>query len=123
MELNPLTLLLGGGSMNRAAVILSVAITILAAAACATDSANNRVRYYYSAVLKTHPVKPRGEISAAEAQKRESAGESYYVAKFDNHGRLISLEKRLRGDSFFEFTYSYVNGEAIRTDILSPSSE
>lgn len=66
---------------------------------------------------------PTDEIPAEDARARESAGQAYYIATFDTAGRLVSLEKRLKGESFFRYTYAYPDGKPVRADIPLPPPE
>jgi hypothetical protein len=95
----------------------------LASGISIADSPITTTRYFSSAVLKIHPARPTHEITAEEARSREAALQAYYIATYDDLGRLVSLEKRLRGKSFFHYTYSYTNGKAERTDIPWPPEE
>ena len=87
-------------------------------------SAEEVTRYFGGAILKVNPAKPLGEITSEEAASLESAGfPAYYIATYDSLGRILSLEKRLRGTTFFRYTYEYPNGEPVRTDLLAPPAE
>jgi len=78
-------------------------------------------RYFSWAALKVNPAKPTDEITAEEAQAREASGKAYYIATYDDVGRILSLQKRFQGATFFRYTYAYPNGEAVRTDAAHPS--
>ena len=99
---------------------LTLASVLLAGAPSFADSARESTRYFAWAALKAHPVRPTDEITPEEARSREAAGQAYYIATYDDLGRIVSLEKRLRGIAFFRLTYAYPNGEPVRTDLVLP---
>ena len=97
--------------------------SILLSSPLHAESRDTTTRYFDWAALKVHPAKPTDEITAAQAASREASGEPYYIAIYDDLGRILSLEKRLNHATFFRYTYTYPNGEPVRTDISPASAE
>ncbi len=66
------------------------------------------------------PPQPLKEISPEEAKLRES----YYVAYFDDKGKIISFTKYLRNKKEFDNKYMYSsNGLLERREITKPTGE
>ena len=107
--------------MRAVLAMLAVVGVLLLSAPSHAKSPDETTRYFAWAGIKVHPAKPTDEITREEAQSREASGHAYYIATYDKLGRILSLEKRLRGTSFFRHTYAYPNGEPVRTDAVHPS--
>jgi len=99
----------------RAAAILLLSLCLLVSASVLANANGAQTKYFAWAALKSEPVKLSDPMSPDEASAREAAGEAYYVATYDERGRLRSLEKRLKGTSLFTYTYEYANGQPTRT--------
>lgn len=56
----------------------------------------------------THP------IDADDVEAREGLGHSYYIAHYDDQGRLVSLKHRMKGRLARHFTYAYPNRRQVR---------
>jgi hypothetical protein len=69
--------------------------------------------YYSSFKTKTLPEVPTGEISESDA-KANAMRAAYYVAYFDGGGRLIRLEKYLRGVLDWKSEYTYDDRGKVR---------
>jgi hypothetical protein len=74
------------------------------------------VRAFAWAGLKTVPAKPSDEITLQQAQDRQTKGEAYYLAHFDDSGRLVWLEKRLNHATMFRTLYRYDGNTAVRVE-------
>lgn len=67
--------------------------------------------YYYKSWANYHlPYRPVDEVSKSGAEELENQGFSYYIAYFDEEGRIKSFEKRYREKMEFNVTYFYENG-------------
>jgi hypothetical protein len=74
----------------------------------APEAAAESVRYFREADLGVHPARPRAEISHVAAEQMEASGRGpYYIATFDDEGRIRSLERRQRGEQSFRYFYDY----------------
>lgn len=73
-------------------------------------------KLFSGANLKVNPARPTGEITAGEAHQRAGAGQTHYVAMYDDQGRIIALEKRHNHRSVFRYAWRYEGGAAVRTD-------
>ena len=80
--------------------------------------------YYSSFKTKSLPEVPLGEITELDA-KRNAQKSSYYVAYFDEKGRLTKFEKYLQGKIEWTSEYTYdSNGKLTRgRNIESGGSE
>jgi hypothetical protein len=103
------------------AIAAFAAIGVLLLGPPAHAEGQQTTRYFSWAALKVNPAKPTDEITPDAARAREASGQAYYIATYDDAGRIILLEKRLRGATFFRYTYAYPNGEPVRTDAAHPS--
>lgn len=96
--------------MNRAAIALTLlclgAGTYMIASGSDKTTKVGGPHYYSSFKTKSLPEIPTGSITEIEA-KQNALASSYYVAFFNNAGKLVKFEKYFQGklDWFSEYTY------------------
>ena len=93
--------------------------SILAWLGCGTAHAPG-VAYYKTFSGYDLPWKPRRETMEAEALRLTA----YLKVTYDQHGRMVVLEKWLRGKLWFRHDYEYdADGEPLRVTISHPGHE
>ena len=92
--------------------------SLLAACFRQPEKPINGTHYFASMVFPKyqHPAKLYDPISHAEFQQRMNSGSaSAYIGYFQN-GKLVRMEKHLRGKPEYSFDYTYnVHGKLIQT--------
>lgn len=79
-------------------------IFLLASPIClACDNATES--YFAWANLKVFPEKVSAPLSKAEAERREKAGEAYYIQLVCDSGDVLMLTKRHQQQIFFQIDY------------------
>jgi len=87
-----------------------IALSLFFSSYCfACDNATEK--YYSWANLKVFPEQVSGSIDKAEAQKRESKGEAYYIQLVCDSGDVLMLTKRLDRKVFFQIDYLGKSGK------------
>ncbi|WP_045859843.1 hypothetical protein [Teredinibacter purpureus] len=85
-------------------------------------SCDNATETYYTwANLKVFPETVSSPITKAEAERKESKGEAYYMQLVCDSGDLLMLTKRLNGAVFFQIDY-LDNAEGIYGKITTNSN-
>ena len=76
--------------------------------------------YFSSLSAKSLPETPKNLISETEAKRPDREG-AYYVAHFDQQGRLLSLEKVYKGKNIGRSTYRYDGrGKLLSGEVTEP---
>ena len=93
-------------------------VSLLAACFRQPEKPLNGTYYFASMAFPKyqHPAKLYDPISHAEFQQRVNSGSvSAYIGYFQN-GKLVRIEKHLRGKTEYAFDYTYnANGKLIQT--------
>jgi antitoxin component YwqK of YwqJK toxin-antitoxin module len=86
----------------------------------ANDSGRQGGPYYFAKFIGYQiPFQPSEEISYEEAKKRNT----YYVAHFDEEGRIVSFSKYLKGKLIFIDKYYYDSGSLARREMTKSTGE
>mgnify|MGYP001595550878 FL=1 len=102
--------------------IISFCIFLITVTSCnAQEKFHSGGPYYYESFatykLPPHPV---GELNPEEAKKRDS----YYIAYFDDNGKIVSFSKYLYGKLEFSAKYTYTQeGYLERRELTKASGE
>jgi hypothetical protein len=93
---------------QRAPVVLT---WLVFAAGVSCRRAPTTGRHYYGHLERIPcPPVPAREIDRAALDSAERDGTGYYAADFDDQGRLVRIERRLRGKQRFVVEYAYRDG-------------
>lgn len=99
---------------------LSFSIVSLMVSSChAQDKYHPGGPYYYESFSGYDiPFRPVGELTPEKAKSRET----YYIAYFNNDGKIISFEKYLNGKKEFGDQYIYKSDGVLERRELSKAS-
>jgi hypothetical protein len=96
-----------------AAIALTIAGTWVALKH--THRPRDPVAYYTSWGGYWHPVGLYHRITKDKADEMHAAGEVYMVGEYNENGQLTRVTKFLRGEVFFQYSYSYHDNGMIKT--------
>jgi hypothetical protein len=88
---------------------LVLVVVVLVAASCRRAPTTGR-HYYGHLERGPCPPVPAHEIARDEIDVVEGHGVGYYAADFDERGRLVRIERSLRGKRRFVVEYAYRDG-------------
>ncbi len=101
--------------------LLITILIVLVIAGC-SDQNTEEIKYlpggpYYYKSWATYfkPYRPVDKITLSEAKELEKNGYAYYVAYFDNKGRIKSFDKFHSGKTVWKSEYSYENSKIKET--------
>ena len=88
---------------------LAVALVMAIVRSYSTGAARRHdpVEYYRGWGGYAHPIRLQTKINREEADAVAAGGGAFLIGHFDARGRLTRVVKRLRGATFFDFTYEY----------------
>ena len=74
--------------------------------------------YYKSWVSYELPHSPVGELTLQETRALEEDGRAYYVAFFNDDGRIKSFEKRIDDKTVWKTVYRYKKGKLEQSETV-----
>ena len=72
-----------------------------------TNRPRDPVAYYTSWGGYWHPIGLYNRITKEKADEWHAEGKAYMVGYYDDVGRLVRVVKYLKGEVFFEYSYTY----------------
>lgn len=88
-------------------------------AAMAGGPARQPTEYYSSFAGYKHPVRMVGQMTQEAAEELAARGGAYYIAKFDESRRLVSVVKEYDRRTRFQYAYAYDAKGAIATATIT----